>query len=111
MKPEGITFSMPRYVDRFVLHSELPLALYSATQLPAQPEDILEHLVLVNDLDAMFVRLLAGVLANVGEMGVHHHARCGGVSNIARSGPVDLEEIRGYTGLAQPRATARVREE
>ena len=63
----------------------------------------LEDLVLVNDLDAMLVRLLTGVFANVGEMRVHHHARCGGVSNIARSGPVDLEEIRGHTGFEQPR--------
>ena len=56
----------------------------------------LEDLVLVNNLDAMFVRLLAGIVANVREMSVHHAARGGGVSNIARSGPVDLEIIRGH---------------
>lgn len=57
---------------------------------------ILEDLVLVDNLDAMFIRLLAGVLANIREMSVHHHARGGGVSNIARSAPVDLEIIRGH---------------
>ena len=56
----------------------------------------LEDLVLINNLDAMFVRLLAGVLANIREMSVHHHARGGGVSNVARSAPVDLEIIRGH---------------
>lgn len=71
----------------------------------------LEHLVLVNNLNAMFVSLVAGIVANICEMGVHHHAGSGGMANIARSGPVDLECIRGHDRMAQPRAAARVREE
>jgi hypothetical protein len=50
----------------------------------------LEDLVLINDLDAILVGLLAGVVANVGKVRVHHHARGGGVSDIGRPGPVDL---------------------
>lgn len=57
---------------------------------------VLEDFVLINKLDAMLVSLLPGVLANIRKMGVHHAARCGGVSNIARSAPVDLEMIRGH---------------
>lgn len=97
MKPEGITFSMPRYVDRFVLHSELPLALYSATQWPAQPEDILEHLVLVNDLDAMFVGTFVGILAHTGKVGVHHERRRCVVFDVARTAlAVGLEGFVGH---------------
>lgn len=59
-------------------------------------EYTLEDLVLINNLDAMFVRLLAGVLANIREMSVHHAARSGGMANIARTGPVDLQGIRGH---------------
>jgi hypothetical protein len=56
----------------------------------------LEDLVFVNDLDAMLVCLLAGLLANTREMRVHHHARRSGVSNIAWSGPVGLERVRSH---------------
>lgn len=63
---------MLRYVDTFVLHGESPLAYCPAAQLPARSEDILEHLVLVNDLDAMFVGTFVDVVADAGKVGVHH---------------------------------------
>ncbi len=95
---------MLRYVDRFVLHGENALALCCSTQLPARSEDILEHFVLVNDLDAMFVGTFVDVLADAGEMGVHHErGRCV-VFDVARAAlAVDLEGIfvgHGHLGYS-----------
>ncbi len=63
--------------------------------MEAALEDELEELVLVNDLDAMLVLLPRGVLADRGEMRVHHQGGRGGVLDVVRSAiAVDLK--RGH---------------
>lgn len=55
-------------------------------------DNLLEQLVLVNDLDAMFVSLFGGILADGGEVGVHHQGWRRRMLDVA--GPaiaVDLE--------------------
>lgn len=51
---------------------------------------LLEHLVGVDNLDAMLVSLLVGILADGSEVRVHHKGRRGGVLDIARSMAIDL---------------------
>jgi hypothetical protein len=59
--------------------------------------DLLEDLVRVDDLDAVLVGLLGGILAHAGEVRVHHGRGRGGVSNGAGAGlPVDSQVLRGH---------------
>jgi hypothetical protein len=93
-----MTFSMLRYVDRFWLHCGHPLApSYTTSQLAMKALHLLEHLVLVDNLDAMLVRLLGGILVDACKVRVHHAARSGRVSDGAGTGlPVDREVIGGH---------------
>lgn len=100
MKPAGITFSMLRYVETFVLHGESPLAYCPSAQLPARGEDILEHLVLVDDLDAMFVGTFVDIVADAGKVGVHHERGGRVVFDVAGTAlAIHFEGIVGHDCL------------
>lgn len=58
--------------------------------------DILEQLVLVNDLDAMFVGLLVGILAHASEMRVHYGWSCRVTGSTRTALAVDLQSIGGH---------------
>jgi hypothetical protein len=59
--------------------------------------DLLEDLVRVDDLDAVLVGLLGGILAHAGEVRVHHGRGRRGVSNGAGAAlPVDGQVVRGH---------------
>jgi hypothetical protein len=65
----------------------------------------LKHLVLVDDLDAMLVGLLRGILAHAGEVRVHD-GRGGRMSKVAGAVlPVDLQRIGSHVC---PSAAGRV---
>jgi hypothetical protein len=69
-------------------------------QLAMHAEDILEHLVLVDDLDAMFVGTFVGVLAYTGKVGVHDERGRRVVFDVAGTAlTVDFEGIVGHDFL------------
>ena len=56
----------------------------------------LEQLVLVDDLDAMLVLLARGILADRGEVGVHHQGGRRGVFDVAGTSIAVDREVVGH---------------
>jgi hypothetical protein len=63
-----------------------------------EQQHLLEFLVLVDDLDAMFILLAACRFANRREMPIHHNRGCRGTLLKRRPPPVDLQVRRGRHG-------------
>lgn len=69
---------------------------------------VLEHFVLVNNLDAMFVGFLWGILADACEVRVHD-GWCGRMANVAGTAlSVDLQSVRGHGGISAPKRELHV---
>jgi hypothetical protein len=74
-----------------------PVSITRPNAARGSRHNLLEDLVRVDDLDAMLVGLLGGILAHAGEVRVHHGRGRGGVTNGAGAGlPVDGQVLRGH---------------